>query len=115
MKERFLLETFTAQQHLTPMMNLFLVPICELTNFSYVNFRFEKRVQRKKEEATKFIHHQRNGQKVKGKMRRNSGQAYVSSSGKLVPAKTTQNVICCCRFSQMQEKMNFESFGLWVI
>ena len=41
--------------------------------------------------------------KSKRKMKRNSGQIYVSSSGKLVPAKTTKNVIRSCRFKQYKE------------
>ena len=65
MKERLLLEPFKAQQHLTSIMNFFLVAIWELTNCSYVNFCFDKRIQRKKEEATMFIHHQQHGQKVR--------------------------------------------------
>ena len=57
--------------------------------------------------------------KSKRKMKRNLGQTYVSSSGKLVPAKTTKNVIRSCRFKQCKElsddgrKNEFRKF--WVL
>ena len=69
-ERKVLVRDVSAQQLLNPMMNLFLVPTCELTNCPYVNFRFKKRIQRKKEEATKFIHHQQNGQKVRERWKR---------------------------------------------
>ena len=57
--------------------------------------------------------------KSKRNMKRNLGQTYVSSSGKLVPAKTTKNVIRSCRFKQCKElsddgrKNEFRKF--WVL
>ena len=43
---------------------------------------------------------------AKRKIKRNSGQAYMSSLGKLVPAKTTKNVICSCKFKYCKELLD---------
>lgn len=50
------------------------------------------------------------------KVRRNCGQEYVSSSGKIVPSKTFQNIACNCKkkcaakIKEDQRKQIFESF-----
>ena len=43
---------------------------------------------------------------AKRKIKRNSGQAYMSSLGKLVPAKTTKNVICSRKFKYCKELLD---------
>ena len=119
MKEGFFLETFTAQQHLTTMMNFFLVPICELANCSYINLRFEKWIWRKKEEATKFVHHQQNRQRERSKGIRDRLICHrwvnwsLPRQRKMLFAVANSSI--AKSFWTIQEKMNFESFGLWVI